>query len=132
MPDIPAGARPAVRPICRLLIAHRGEIAIRIARSAAEHGLEIAGCVEVIIATKHASLGMGGTAMIEGGGPGVVRPGEVGPMAVHEANRMVDAFALLIVTHRRGAGRGAACAAAATGAHRQEAAVRRCLVRPDQ
>ncbi|MEI7445634.1 MAG: biotin carboxylase N-terminal domain-containing protein, partial [Burkholderiales bacterium] len=40
MPDAPAGARPAARPIRRLLIANRGEIAIRIARSAAELGIE--------------------------------------------------------------------------------------------
>ena len=38
--DAPAGARPPARPIRRLLIANRGEIAIRIARTAAELGIE--------------------------------------------------------------------------------------------
>jgi acetyl-CoA carboxylase carboxyltransferase component len=39
------------------------------------------GCCDVIIATEGSSLGMGGPAMIEGGGLGVVAPGDVGPAA---------------------------------------------------
>ncbi|MFM1988338.1 MAG: hypothetical protein RJA99_1295 [Pseudomonadota bacterium] len=50
----------------------------------------LAGCCDVIIATKDANLGMGGPAMIEGGGLGVYRPEEVGPMDVQEANGVVD------------------------------------------
>ena len=42
----------------------------------------LAGACDVIIATPEASLGMGGPAMIEGGGLGVVAPEEVGPMSV--------------------------------------------------
>ena len=38
------------------------------------------GCCDVIIATKNASIGMGGPAMIEGGGLGVYHPAEVGPV----------------------------------------------------
>src|SRR6185436_15687562 len=35
-------------------------------------------------------IGMGGPAMIEGGGLGVVAPGEVGPIRVQRANGVVD------------------------------------------
>ncbi len=48
------------------------------------------GCCDVIIATRDASIGMGGPAMIEGGGLGVYRPEEVGPLAVQVPNGVVD------------------------------------------
>jgi acetyl-CoA carboxylase carboxyltransferase component len=48
------------------------------------------GACDVIIATSGSSLGMGGPAMIEGGGLGVYAPEEVGPMDVQTANGMVD------------------------------------------
>jgi len=48
------------------------------------------GCCDVIIATRNATLGMGGPAMIEGGGLGVYRPEEVGPMSVQVPNGVVD------------------------------------------
>ena len=48
------------------------------------------GCCDVIIATEDASIGMGGPAMIEGGGLGVVAPGDVGPIDVQYANGVVD------------------------------------------
>ena len=50
----------------------------------------LAGAADVIIATPEASLGMGGPAMIEGGGLGVVAPDEVGPMSVQVPNGVVD------------------------------------------
>ena len=50
----------------------------------------LAGACDVIIATPDASLGMGGPAMIEGGGLGTVAPGEVGPMSVQVPNGVVD------------------------------------------
>ncbi|GAB3678567.1 carboxyl transferase domain-containing protein [Saccharopolyspora tripterygii] len=50
----------------------------------------LAGCCDVIIATEDASLGMGGPAMIEGGGLGVHQPHEIGPMSVQTANGVVD------------------------------------------
>jgi acetyl/propionyl-CoA carboxylase alpha subunit/acetyl-CoA carboxylase carboxyltransferase component len=50
----------------------------------------LASACDVIIATADASLGMGGPAMIEGGGLGVVPPGEVGPMSVQVPNGVVD------------------------------------------
>ena len=50
----------------------------------------LAGACDVIIATPEASLGMGGPAMIEGGGLGVVAPDAVGPMSVQVPNGGVD------------------------------------------
>jgi acetyl-CoA carboxylase carboxyltransferase component len=48
------------------------------------------GCCDVVIATEDASIGMGGPAMIEGGGLGVFSPAEVGPIDVQHANGVVD------------------------------------------
>ena len=50
----------------------------------------ILGCCDVIIATENSNIGMGGPAMIEGGGLGVFRPEEVGPMGVQVPNGVVD------------------------------------------
>jgi acetyl-CoA carboxylase carboxyltransferase component len=51
------------------------------------------GCCDVIIATTGTSIGMGGPAMIEGGGLGTYRPEEVGPLDVQTANGVVDLVA---------------------------------------
>ena len=48
------------------------------------------GCCDVIIATRDANIGMGGPALIEGGGLGVFRPEDIGPLAVQTANGVVD------------------------------------------
>ncbi len=48
------------------------------------------GCCDVIIATESTSLGMGGPAMIEGGGLGVFKPEEVGPVSVQAPNGVID------------------------------------------
>jgi acetyl-CoA carboxylase carboxyltransferase component len=48
------------------------------------------GCCDVVIATEDSSIGMGGPAMIEGGGLGVYEPGDVGPIDVQYANGVVD------------------------------------------
>jgi len=48
------------------------------------------GCCDVIIATEDSNIGIGGPAMIEGGGLGVFRPEEVGPMNVQVPNGVVD------------------------------------------
>ncbi|MFN0091160.1 MAG: carboxyl transferase domain-containing protein, partial [Acidimicrobiales bacterium] len=50
----------------------------------------ILGCCDVVIATEGSNIGMGGPAMIEGGGLGVYRPEEVGPMDVQVPNGVVD------------------------------------------
>jgi len=48
------------------------------------------GCCDVVIATEDSSIGMGGPAMIEGGGLGVFEPIEVGPIDVQDAAGVVD------------------------------------------
>jgi acetyl/propionyl-CoA carboxylase alpha subunit/acetyl-CoA carboxylase carboxyltransferase component len=48
------------------------------------------GCCDVIIATRNSSIGMGGPAMIEGGGLGLYQPDEVGPMNIQVPNGVVD------------------------------------------
>ncbi len=51
------------------------------------------GCCDVIIATKGSNIGMGGPAMIEGGGLGIFKPEEIGPVAVQEPNGVIDILA---------------------------------------
>jgi acetyl-CoA carboxylase carboxyltransferase component len=51
------------------------------------------GCCDVVIATSDSSIGMGGPAMIEGGGLGTVAPEQVGPIEVQTANGVVDLVA---------------------------------------
>lgn len=48
------------------------------------------GCCDVIIATEDSYTGMAGPAMIEGGGLGVVKPTDIGPIDVQTANGVVD------------------------------------------
>jgi len=48
------------------------------------------GCCDVIIATADSNIGMGGPAMIEGGGLGVFRPEEIGPSSVQRASGVID------------------------------------------
>ncbi len=48
------------------------------------------GCCNVIIATEQSNIGMGGPAMIEGGGLGVVTPRDIGPIHVQKRNGVVD------------------------------------------
>jgi acetyl-CoA carboxylase carboxyltransferase component len=50
----------------------------------------ILGCCDVVIATANSNIGMGGPAMIEGGGLGTYQPEEIGPMAVQVPNGVVD------------------------------------------
>ena len=47
-------------------------------------------CCDVIIATEDSNIGIGGPAMIEGGGLGIFKPEEVGPMSVQRPNGVVD------------------------------------------
>ena len=48
------------------------------------------GCCDVVIATENSNIGMAGPAMIEGGGLGVVKPTDIGPIATQIANGVVD------------------------------------------
>ena len=49
-----------------------------------------AGCADVIIATKASHMGMGGPAMIEGGGLGSFGRDEIGPAPMHARNGVID------------------------------------------
>lgn len=48
------------------------------------------GCCDAIIATRGSNIGMGGPAMVEGGGLGAWRPEDIGPAAVQHANGVID------------------------------------------
>ena len=48
------------------------------------------GCCDVIIATRNATIGMAGPAMIEGGGLGSYTPEEVGPTSMQAPNGVID------------------------------------------
>jgi len=48
------------------------------------------GCSDVIIATRRSNIGMGGPAMVEGGGLGVFSPEQIGPSEVQSANGVID------------------------------------------
>lgn len=48
------------------------------------------GCCDVIIATRGSNIGMGGPAMVEGGGLGVCTPEQIGPSEVQHANGVID------------------------------------------
>ncbi len=48
------------------------------------------GCCDLIIATRDSNIGMGGPAMVEGGGLGVFPPEQIGPSAVQYSNGVID------------------------------------------
>ena len=48
------------------------------------------GCCDVVIATRDSTIGMGGPAMVEGGGLGVFRPEEIGPSDVQARAGVID------------------------------------------
>jgi acetyl-CoA carboxylase carboxyltransferase component len=50
----------------------------------------LAGCSDAIIATENTSIGMGGPAMIEGGGLGVYHPKDIGPAKMQYQNGVID------------------------------------------
>ncbi|MGH9084022.1 MAG: carboxyl transferase domain-containing protein, partial [Acidimicrobiales bacterium] len=50
----------------------------------------ILGCCDVVIATEGSNIGMGGPAMVEGGGLGTFPPEAIGPMDVQVPNGVVD------------------------------------------
>ena len=67
----------------------------------------IAGCSDLIVATEDASIGMGGPAMIAGGGLGDVHPDEVGPISMQAPNGVVD---VVVADEARGRRRDQAAA----------------------
>lgn len=48
------------------------------------------GCCDVVIATRGSNIGMGGPAMVEGGGLGVFTPEQIGPSSVQHVNGVID------------------------------------------
>lgn len=80
----------------------------------------LAGCADVLIATENSSIGMGGPAMIEGGGLGSVHPRDVGPAEVQRRNGVIDilvkdevaatAVAKKLLSYHQGAVDGWTCA----------------------
>jgi acetyl-CoA carboxylase carboxyltransferase component len=48
------------------------------------------GCSDVVIATRASNIGMGGPAMVEGGGLGSFKPEHIGPSSVQHANGVID------------------------------------------
>ncbi|WP_396433720.1 carboxyl transferase domain-containing protein [Limnohabitans sp.] len=48
------------------------------------------GCCDVIIASRGSNIGMGGPAMVEGGGLGVFKPEQIGPSEVQHNNGVID------------------------------------------
>jgi acetyl-CoA carboxylase carboxyltransferase component len=48
------------------------------------------GCCDVVIATQNSNIGMGGPAMIEGGGLGTFRSEQIGPSDVQHSNGVID------------------------------------------
>lgn len=50
----------------------------------------ILGCCDVVVATDGTNIGMGGPAMVEGGGLGTFEPEAIGPMDVQVPNGVVD------------------------------------------
>lgn len=53
----------------------------------------ILGCCDVVIACEGSNIGMGGPAMIEGGGLGVFPPTAIGPLDVQRSNGVIDLVA---------------------------------------
>ncbi len=51
------------------------------------------GCCDVIVATQDSNIGMGGPAMVEGGGLGVYRPEQIGPSDIQHRNGVIDILA---------------------------------------
>ena len=48
------------------------------------------GCSDVIVATRDSNIGMGGPAMVEGGGLGVFAPEQIGPADVQQRSGVID------------------------------------------
>ncbi len=48
------------------------------------------GCCDLIVATRGSNIGMGGPAMVEGGGLGRFAPEDIGPSSVQSANGVID------------------------------------------
>jgi acetyl-CoA carboxylase carboxyltransferase component len=77
----------------RHFAAHRGPKIGIVAGYCFAGNAALFGVCDIRIATRNSWIGMGGPAMIEGGGLGVVKPTEIGPSAVQTANGVLDLVA---------------------------------------
>lgn len=82
-------------PTFRMLAALSGEVPLVsiVSGRCFAGNAALAGVCDVIIATPDANIGMGGPAMIEGGGLGVYPPEAIGPIGVQRRNGVVSLVA---------------------------------------
>jgi acetyl-CoA carboxylase carboxyltransferase component len=89
--DMPIVAGLHVRTFARFARLHGKVPVVGIAaRRCFAGNAALLGCCDVIIATKDSNIGMGGPAMVEGGGLGKFAPEAIGPSSVQSANGVID------------------------------------------
>jgi acetyl-CoA carboxylase carboxyltransferase component len=89
--DMPIVAGLHVRTFARFARLHGQVPVVGIAaRRCFAGNAALLGCCDVIIATKDSNIGMGGPAMVEGGGLGRFAPEDIGPSSVQSTNGVID------------------------------------------
>jgi acetyl-CoA carboxylase carboxyltransferase component len=89
--DMPIVAGLHVRTFARFARLHGQVPVVGIAaRRCFAGNAALLGCCDIIIATRDSNIGMGGPAMVEGGGLGRFAPEEIGPSEVQSANGVID------------------------------------------
>jgi acetyl-CoA carboxylase carboxyltransferase component len=89
--DMPIVAGLHVRTFARFARLHGQVPVVGIAaRRCFAGNAALLGCCDVIIATQGSNIGMGGPAMVEGGGLGRFAPEAIGPSSVQSANGVID------------------------------------------
>jgi acetyl-CoA carboxylase carboxyltransferase component len=89
--DMPIVAGLHVRTFARFARLHGQVPVVGIAaRRCFAGNAALLGCCDIIIATQDSNIGMGGPAMVEGGGLGKFAPEAIGPSSVQSANGVID------------------------------------------
>ncbi len=89
--DMPIVAGLHVRTFARFARLHGQVPVVGIAaRRCFAGNAALLGCCDIIIATRDSNIGMGGPAMVEGGGLGKFAPEDIGPSDVQSANGVID------------------------------------------
>ena len=89
--DMPIVAGLHVRTFARFARLHGQVPMVGIAaRRCFAGNAALLGCCDIIIATQDSHIGMGGPAMVEGGGLGKFAPEAIGPSSVQSANGVID------------------------------------------
>jgi acetyl-CoA carboxylase carboxyltransferase component len=89
--DMPIVAGLHVRTFARFARLHGQVPVVGIAaRRCFAGNAALLGCCDVIIATQDSNIGMGGPAMVEGGGLGKFAPEAIGPSSMQSANGVID------------------------------------------